>query len=180
MTGQHALCSARKGFGYGVDGAFTEYVLARPESAHFMPSRLSFDECAATEPLCVAIHAVTDRVRLKPGDTIAIFGMGPVGLLALQAAKLYAPSKIIAIDLTENIRLKMAGDLGATHTVAGDKEEVTSKNLRLRWPRGRRCLYRGSRFDRDAKGRSQSDKKIRADTSNRTASKTGRNSRGEK
>jgi alcohol dehydrogenase/L-iditol 2-dehydrogenase len=127
MTGQHALCSARKGFGYGVDGAFTEYVLARPEIVHLMPSRLSFDECAATEPLCVAIHAVTDRVRLKPGDTIAIFGMGPVGLLALQAAKLYAPSKIIAIDLTENIRLKMAADLGANHTVACDKEEVTSK-----------------------------------------------------
>ena len=126
-TGQQALCSARKGFGYGVDGAFTEYVVARSEIVHFMPSSMSFDECAVTEPLCVALHAVTDRIRLRPGDAVAIFGMGPVGLLALQTAKLYGPSKIIAVDLAESIRLKMAKDLGADHTVASKNEEVTSR-----------------------------------------------------
>lgn len=127
MTGQHALCSARKGFGYGLDGAFTERVLARSEIVHFMPSSLTFEECAVAEPLCVATHAVADRVRLKPGDTIAIFGMGPVGLLALQVAKLYGPSKIIAIDISENIRLKLARELGASHTVASGNEEVTTR-----------------------------------------------------
>jgi threonine dehydrogenase-like Zn-dependent dehydrogenase len=92
-----------------------------------MPASLSFDECAITEPLCVALHAVADRVRLEPGDSTAIFGMGPVGLLALQAARLYGPSKIITVDLSENIRLKMARDLGADHTVASKNEEVASR-----------------------------------------------------
>lgn len=128
-TGQHALCSARKGFGYGVDGAFTEYVVASSEIVHLMPSSLSFDECAATEPLCVALHAVTDRVRLRPGDTVAIFGMGPVGLLALQAARLYGPSKITAVDLSESIRLKMARDFGADQIIASKDEDVTSRIL---------------------------------------------------
>jgi len=126
MTGQHALCSERKGFGYGVDGAFAEYVVAPSQIVHFMPPQLSFEECAVTEPLCVAIHAVTDRVRLKLGDTIAIFGMGPVGLLALQAARLYGASKIVAIDLSENIRLKLAADLGAGRTIASQEREVTT------------------------------------------------------
>jgi alcohol dehydrogenase/L-iditol 2-dehydrogenase len=126
MTGQHALCPERKGFGYGVDGAFTEYVVASPEVVHFMPSQLSFEECAVTEPLCVAIHAVADRLRLKLGDTIAIFGMGPVGLLTLQAAKLYGASKIVAIEISENIRLKLAMDLGASRTIASHGREVTS------------------------------------------------------
>jgi alcohol dehydrogenase/L-iditol 2-dehydrogenase len=126
MTGQHALCPERKGFGYGVDGAFTEYVVARPEIVHSIPSQLSFEECAVTEPLCVALHAIVDRLRLKLGDSIAIFGMGPVGLLALQVAKLYGTSKIVAIDVSENVRLKLAMDLGASRTIASKEREVTN------------------------------------------------------
>ena len=126
MTGQHALCSERRGFGYGVDGAFTEYVVARPEIVHFMPTQLSFEECSITEPFCVALHAVTDRLRLKPGDTLAIFGMGPVGLLALQVAKLYGPSKIVAVDISENIRLNLARKLGASCTIAAQERQVTT------------------------------------------------------
>jgi alcohol dehydrogenase/L-iditol 2-dehydrogenase len=127
MTGQHALCSERKGFGYGVDGAFAEYVVAPAEIVHSMPKQLSFEECAVTEPLCVAIHAIADRLRLKMGDAIAIFGMGPVGLLALQAARLYGASKIVAIDVSENIRLKLASDLGASRTIATQDREVTTE-----------------------------------------------------
>ena len=127
MTGQHAFCSERKGFGYGVDGAFTECVLARPEVVHFMPSQLSFEECALTEPLCVALHAIADRIRIRPGDTVAIFGMGPVGLLALQVLKLYGASKIVAIDVSENVRLKMAKDLGASRTIASEQRDVATE-----------------------------------------------------
>jgi len=129
MTGQHALCSARKGIGYGVDGAYAEYVLAPAEMVHSMPEPLAFDEAAITDTLTVALHAVADRARLEPGDTVAIFGMGPVGLLALQVAKLYSPGKIIAVDLSENIRLRMARDLGADHTIAASSEDVASRIL---------------------------------------------------
>jgi L-iditol 2-dehydrogenase len=124
MTGQHALCSARKGIGYGVDGAYAEYVLARAEMAHLMPSSLEFEEAALTDTLTVALHAVADRARLEPGNIVVIFGMGPVGLLALQVAKLYGPSKVIAVDLSENVRLKMARDLGADHTIAAGSQDV--------------------------------------------------------
>jgi len=126
MTGQHALCPERKGFGYGVDGAFTEYVVAPPEIVHLMPPQLSFEECSVTEPLCVALHAVADRLRLKPGDTAAIFGMGPVGLLALQVVRLLGTTKIVAIDVSENIRLKLARSLGATCTTASKDRDVAT------------------------------------------------------
>jgi len=124
MTGQHALCSARKGIGYGVDGAYAEYVLARAEMAHLMPSSLEFEEAALTDTLTVALHAVADRARLEPGNIVVIFGMGPVGLLALQVAKLYGPRKVIAVDLSENVRLKMARDLGADYTIAAGSQDV--------------------------------------------------------
>jgi alcohol dehydrogenase/L-iditol 2-dehydrogenase len=129
MTGQHALCSERKGFGYGVDGAFAELVVAPQEIVHSMQPRLSFEECAVTEPLCVAIHAVSDRVGLKPEYNVAIFGMGPVGLLALQVARLYGTSKIVAVDVSDNVRLKLARGLGASRTIATEEGDVASEIL---------------------------------------------------
>ncbi len=51
--------------------------------------------------------------RVKPGDTVAIVGAGPVGLAALMTARFYSPSSIICIDLDDN-RLKVARDFGAT------------------------------------------------------------------
>ena len=53
---------------------------------------------------------------VKPGDTIAIVGAGPIGMSALLTAQFYSPSKIYVIDLDEN-RLKLAKKWGATHTI---------------------------------------------------------------
>ena len=109
MTGQHALCSARKGIGYGVDGAYAQYVLAPAEMAHPMPESLEFEEAALTDTLTVALHAVADRVRLEPGNTIVVFGMGPVGLLALQVARLYGPAKLLPLTSPRMFDLRWLG-----------------------------------------------------------------------
>lgn len=64
---------------------------------------------------------------VKPGDTVAIIGAGPIGLAALLTAQFYSPSKIIMIDLSES-RLEAAKAFGATHTIcSGDVEEVKAK-----------------------------------------------------
>ena len=65
--------------------------------------------------------------RVKPGDTVAVVGAGPVGLAVIATAGLYGAAQIIAIDLDEN-RLDLAKQIGATHGVnsgAADwKEQV--------------------------------------------------------
>jgi len=65
--------------------------------------------------------------QVSPGDVVAVIGSGPVGLSAVMTARLYGPSKVIAIDL-DNARLARAADFGATDTVnSGDpdwKEQV--------------------------------------------------------
>ena len=63
--------------------------------------------------------------QVKPGDTVAIVGAGPIGLAALLTAQFYSPSEIVMIDPDEN-RLKVAQTLGAT------------RHRRRRWAR-RRC-----------------------------------------
>ncbi len=54
--------------------------------------------------------------QIKPGDTVAIVGSGPIGLAALLTARFYSPSEIIMVDLDDN-RLKVAKKLGATTTI---------------------------------------------------------------
>lgn len=70
------------------------------------------------------VGAVINTARILPGDTVAIIGLGGVGLNGLLGAKLGGAEKIIAIDL-EDAKLGLARQLGATHTVnAGDADAV--------------------------------------------------------
>ncbi|MCI3987883.1 zinc-binding dehydrogenase, partial [Bacillus vallismortis] len=63
----------------------------------------------------VGIHAAA-RTKLQPGSTIAIMGMGPVGLMAVAAAKAFGAGTIIVTDL-EPLRLEAAKKMGATHVI---------------------------------------------------------------
>jgi alcohol dehydrogenase len=65
---------------------------------------------------------------IKPGDTIAIVGAGPVGMSALLTAQFYSPAKIYMIDLDDN-RLQMAKTFGATHIINSEKEDAINEIL---------------------------------------------------
>jgi alcohol dehydrogenase len=66
--------------------------------------------------------------RVKPGDTIAIVGAGPIGLSALLTSQFYSPAKIYMIDLDDN-RLAVARQFGATDTINSGKEDPARKIL---------------------------------------------------
>jgi len=98
-----------------IDGAFVQYIKHREDFLFPIPDSLSFEEAAMNEPFSVGIHAAT-RAKLQPGSTVAIMGMGPVGLTAIATVKAFGASTIIVTDLEEN-RLEAARKLGATHTI---------------------------------------------------------------
>src|SRR6202023_3111416 len=64
--------------------------------------------------------------QIKPGDTVAIVGAGPIGLASLLTAQFYSPSEIIMIDPDDN-RLAVAEKLGATQTINNKKENAIEK-----------------------------------------------------
>jgi len=68
--------------------------------------------------------------KVKPGDTIAIVGAGPIGMAALLTAQFYSPSEIIMIDLDDN-RLKIAKTFGATHIINSGNEDAVKKVKKL-------------------------------------------------
>ena len=73
--------------------------------------------------------------QVKPGDTVAIVGAGPVGLAVLLTAQFYTPATIIMIDMDDN-RLQVAKNLGATHVINSQKENAVKKIFELTGNKG--------------------------------------------
>lgn len=73
--------------------------------------------------------------QVKPGDTVAIVGAGPIGLAALLTAQFYSPSEIIMIDLDDN-RLAVSTTFGATQTINSGKENAVERVKELTGKKG--------------------------------------------
>jgi alcohol dehydrogenase/L-iditol 2-dehydrogenase len=121
--GLYNLEPKRLGFGYGVNGAMTSFVRVPARCLHRVPDNLAFEKAALTEPCCVAYNAVCVNSRLRPGDTVAIIGPGPIGLLCALMAKLAGAGHLIVIGIPADAhRLEIAKQLGA-ETILGAKGE---------------------------------------------------------
>ncbi|MBN6850702.1 L-iditol 2-dehydrogenase [Staphylococcus saprophyticus] len=108
-----------------VDGALSQYI-SHPEGFLFhIPEALSYEEATLNEPFSVGVQACK-RANVQPGSTVVIMGMGPVGLMAVVAAKAFGATKIIVSDL-EKIRLDEALKLGATHAINIKEEGVATR-----------------------------------------------------
>lgn len=86
--------------GPGCDGALCEYVAVHAAFCFPVPEGMSAQVAAAIEPLAVAVHAV-ELAQLVPGDTIAVIGLGPIGLLVAMVAKQSGARVLYGSDLLE-------------------------------------------------------------------------------
>ena len=114
ITGNYHLCGERKGFGYGVDGAFTDFVKVPSRCLHRIPDNVTFDHACLTEPACVAYQALVVLSAVRPGLPILIIGPGPVGLFSVQVAKACGAGPIIVVGTDKDMRRsEVAKDIGA-------------------------------------------------------------------
>lgn len=96
------------------DGAFARYVSV-PEHVTFSIGEMRFAEGALIEPLACVVWGLK-QVAIQPGNTMLLFGAGPMGCLLLQAAKAAGAVSIAVVD-PSTYRLGLAKALGATHTL---------------------------------------------------------------
>jgi len=136
LTGNYNLCAKRKGFGYGIDGAFTSFVKVPERCLHNIPENVDFNHAALTEPACVAYNALVYMSRIMPGKPVLIIGPGPIGLFCLQIAKLSGANPIIVAG-TSKIRFDVAKELGADLIVNVEKEEA--REIVLETTKGEGC-----------------------------------------
>jgi len=104
-------------------GALQEYVVHPADLCLPLPDSVTNDQGAMLEPLGIALHTVR-LAKLQPGDTIAILGCGPIGLLTLEVARISGARAAYVTDLVP-ARLALAEKLGATAMYrAGDGDPV--------------------------------------------------------
>ena len=112
VQGSEQFCVEGKMIGKDVDGGYAEYIAVPTRGIYKIPDAISFEHAAVM--MCssaTSLHAIK-KTRLQPGETIAIFGLGGLGISALQLAKVFGAREIYAIDIDE-AKLKTAKELGA-------------------------------------------------------------------
>ena len=115
--------------GNTIDGTQAEFVRTPHAETSLYPLPPNVDEEAAvmlSDILPTAFECGVLNGQVKPGDTVAIVGAGPIGLAALLTAQFYSPAAILMIDLDDN-RLRVASQLGATSWInSADGNAVAS------------------------------------------------------
>ena len=124
--------------GNTIDGTQAEYVRIPYADNSLYPIPANADEDALvmlSDILPTGFECGVLNGKVKPGDTIAIVGAGPIGMAALLTAQFYTPAEIIMID-QDNNRLDVAKTLGATHTINDQDENAVEKVMSLTQGKG--------------------------------------------
>ena len=109
----------------GIGGCFATHLKVPEICAMKIPDSLSMEDGSMLEPLADVVHSV-DHAQVGPEDTVAVLGMGPMGLFHVVAAKYNQAKTIIAIDLDDG-RLEIAKKLGADIAVNSGVVDVVAK-----------------------------------------------------
>jgi propanol-preferring alcohol dehydrogenase len=115
IGGWETLCLKQENSGYSVDGTFAEYAVAPAAFATPVPDAVSSRDGAPLTCAGVTTFKAIKVAGVVPGETVAIFGVGGLGHLALQYAAI-AGGFVIGVDI-EDTKLAMATELGADHVV---------------------------------------------------------------
>jgi len=123
-TEDYNLCPNRRGIATKADGAFAEYMVIREQSTHVLPENIGFSAGALCEPLACAVHAVIEQGQVQSGETAAVVGPGPLGLLVVQVAKAQGATVIVAGLPADKPRMELACKLGADRAVDVTQEDL--------------------------------------------------------
>ena len=115
IDGWETLCEKQQNSGYSVNGTFAEYAVVPAAFACPVPDSISSHDAAPLTCAGVTTYKAIKVARVAPAETVAIFGVGGLGHLALQYARI-AGGFVIAVDI-EDHKLAMATELGADHVV---------------------------------------------------------------
>ncbi len=136
--GKIQICTSKRSPGWGIDGAFADYVVMPSKLLHRIPVGLSYELAALAEPVAITVHQVLERGRIECQDFVVVIGPGPIGILAAFAAKSAGASKVAVVGMTsgEYIRFEVAKKLGADFIINAEKEDVVKKIMELTDNRG--------------------------------------------
>jgi alcohol dehydrogenase len=140
LLGDTSQCGGPLGgwrLGNTIDGAQAEYMLVPYAQANLalIPDSLSDEDVLLLADIASTGFAAAERAHIRPGDMVAIFAQGPIGLCATLGARLMGASEIYTVDADRN-RLAVSAAFGATQPILASADPV---RLIREWTDGRGC-----------------------------------------
>jgi alcohol dehydrogenase, propanol-preferring len=127
--GRENLCQRQIITGAMVDGGYAEFIRAKATHAQKTPDSLTSEEAAPLYCAGVTVYRAIKNAEIKPGQRVAIFGIGGLGHLAVQIARSF-DAKVIAVDLSED-KLELARSLGAEITINASTSDAVKELRKL-------------------------------------------------
>jgi propanol-preferring alcohol dehydrogenase len=121
VRGWETLCPSQRNTGYSIDGGYAEYAVASARFAVAVPAGIDPFEAAPLTCAGVTTYKAVKVSGLRPAETAAIFGIGGLGHLALQYARIFG-AQTVAVDV-DDAKLELARELGATHTIHARRQD---------------------------------------------------------
>ncbi len=124
-TGHEQFCAEGRMIGKHVDGGFAEFIAVPARNAVRLPADVSFEHGAVL--MCsssTSFHALR-KSRLQPGETVAVFGAGGLGMSAIQLARTMGALQVYAVDINE-AKLQLAESFGAVGVNAREGDPVAA------------------------------------------------------
>lgn len=131
LEGHFSLCENYGYFGSREDGAYAQYVRVGAGNAFPMPDGVDPRAAAMMDPSAIALHAIyKTRLGTDGHDVrrVAVIGAGPIGLFAIQWARLLGATEVLAVDVSEQ-KAAMATEAGATMTAINDEQALEQAGL---------------------------------------------------
>jgi (R,R)-butanediol dehydrogenase/meso-butanediol dehydrogenase/diacetyl reductase len=129
-AGRTNLCAEYRTLGLQVDGGLAEYVASPASICHAVPDQVDDDGAAMTQPLAVALHALS-RVALGRNESVAVVGVGGIGsFIVAGAAHRAGDGRVVAVDI-DSQRLATASALGANEVVDASGRDLGELLLEL-------------------------------------------------
>jgi alcohol dehydrogenase, propanol-preferring len=115
VSGWETLCEEQQNTGYSIDGGFAEFAVADAEYVVPVPDGVAPHDAAPLTCAGVTTYKAIKVAHVRPSERVAVFGIGGLGHLAVQYARLVGGT-VIAVDV-EDSKLDMARELGADYVV---------------------------------------------------------------
>ena len=138
-TGHHNVCENLRFLGNpGYPGFFREFVNLPVSNLLPIPANLSLEHATLVEPLAVALHSM-QFAAIRPGESVAVFGAGPIGLLTIVCLKVAGAGRIWAIEPLAH-RREMARQMGADAVLDPAQGDAAAQILADTGRRGADCV----------------------------------------
>jgi L-iditol 2-dehydrogenase len=140
------MCPKKRSPGWGIDGAFCEYIKMPAQLLHRIPEGISYELAALAEPLAIAVHQVAEQGVVHLQDFVVVTGVGPMGILAAFIAKAQGAGTVLVTGMGsgEQIRFPAARQLGADFIVNVEKEDLAARIVELTGGKGADVLIETS------------------------------------